>query len=135
MYLGECCGMILGPKYSVELKTVRRCKNVYDEYHAEDPDLYPRTSRTAYMMDPREILAIEKACRTSGDMVKVIYHSHVDVGAYFSEEDKRVAMSNGEPVFPGVAYLVISCAEGRSEKAELFLWDEIKLDFVCVEEF
>ena len=51
--------------------------------------------------------------------VQVIYHSHVDVGAYFSEEDSRAATRDGEPIFP-VDYLVIDCAADGVRGAKLF---------------
>lgn len=129
-YPEECCGMLLGSKLASGLGAVRKCKNVYDIYHQEDPEQFPRTSKTAYLIDPAELLQIQKELRVQEKEIKVIYHSHVDVGAYFSEEDKRVATFDGEPVFPGVAYLVISCARGHSEGAALFMWDEKRRDFV-----
>ncbi len=32
--------------------------------------------------------------------VDVIYHSHIDAGAYFSATDKQNALMNGEPFYP-----------------------------------
>ena len=49
----------------------------------------------------------------------MIYHSHCDVGAYFSDEDKRAATPFGEPLYP-VDYLVIDCARAGVRGARLF---------------
>ncbi len=129
-YPGECCGFLLGEKGRNEINAIRRLKNVYDEYHVREPESYPRTSKTAYLIEPIEILKIQKESRSLNSELKVIYHSHVDVGAYFSEEDKRVATIEGEPLFPGVFYIVISARNSRSDGAALFVWDESKRDFI-----
>ncbi|MBI4431105.1 MAG: M67 family metallopeptidase [Candidatus Omnitrophica bacterium] len=134
-YPGECCGFLLGEKLKAAVETVRRLKNVYDEFRAKDPETYPRTNRTAYLIEPVEILKVQRETRNSGIELKVIYHSHIDVGAYFSDEDKRAAIMDGQPAFPGVAYLVISCRNGRSDNAALFAWDEAKSDFILRQSF
>jgi len=128
-YPNECCGILLGDKHGRQCTKMRPCTNVYDEYHAREPERYPRTSKTAYLIDPRELLALQKEMRASGDEMKVIYHSHVDVDAYFSEEDKRISTSGDQPVFPDVAYLVISCRKGHADGGALFVWDEQRKDF------
>lgn len=134
-YPSECCGVLLGQKGINEIHALRRCKNVYDLYHEEDPFHYPRTSKTAYLIDPKELLAIQKETRTGKTEMKAIYHSHVEVGAYFSDEDKRVATFENAPLFPGVAYIVVSCRKGRSDGAALFSWDDTELNFVLRKTF
>ena len=130
-YPHECCGMILGPKENPKVLTaLRPCQNVQDEYHAKDPVNFPRTAETAYFMDPRELLEIQKSARDSGQAIRVLYHSHVDHGAYFSEEDKRVALQEGEPAWPGVSYLVVSVIQGQAKDHHLFCWDPHKKDFL-----
>jgi proteasome lid subunit RPN8/RPN11 len=49
----------------------------------------------------------------------VIYHSHPEVGAYFSEEDTRAALSAGYPV----DYLVVDVQVDRIVEAKLFRRD------------
>ena len=58
-----------------------------NELHEEDPEQYPRTARDGYMIDPREQMILERSLKKEGKEIKVIYHSHPDVGAYFSEKD------------------------------------------------
>ena len=131
----ECCGFLMGEKGKDNVNSVRRLKNMYDEHHARDPQTYPRTSRTAYSIEPIEILKIQREARSGTAELKAIYHSHVDVGAYFSDEDKRVATIDGQPAFPGVAYVVISARNGRSDGAALFAWDSEKCDFTLARAF
>ena len=43
----------------------------------------------------------------------MIYHSHIDAGAYFSETDRQNAMLDGAPAYPQATYVVVAVAEGR----------------------
>lgn len=129
-YPRECSGMIFGPVDKAgELTKLRPCKNVQDDYHAKDPKNFPRTAQTAYFIDPKELLAIQKEVRQGRLAVRVIYHSHIDTGAYFSEEDKRIASPEEEPAYPGVEYLVVSVIRGKVADANLFRWNPAKKDF------
>src|SRR5437867_1123434 len=65
--------------------------------------------------------------------VAVIYHSHVDAGAYFSETDRRQALIGDEPLYPGAAYLVTSVMRGRVDSVAAFRWDAARGDFLPVD--
>ena len=124
-YPNEACGILVGPKDRKELVTgIYPCQNVQDQYHTQDPVSFPRTARTAYFIDPRDLLRIQKEAREKHCETRVIYHSHVDAGAYFSEEDQRVATSEGRPAYPGVVYLVLSVRNGKTGEMTLFHWSE-----------
>src|SRR5207244_3395356 len=69
--------------------------NAYDRYHAKDPLQFPRTSRTAYRFDPRDWLRVTEEADARGEQVSCIFHSHGDVGAYFSAEDTAMAAPDG----------------------------------------
>ena len=129
-YPHECCGMIFGARAKGALTRVRPCANVQDKYHALDPKNFPRTATAAYFIDPKELLAIQKEMRENGEEMRVIYHSHINAGAYFSEEDKRVALCEGEPAYPGVAYLVLSVLQGKVQDGNLYDWNPAKKDFL-----
>lgn len=119
-YPSETCGVVLvgaGPPQ------VRPMQNVYDRYHARDPERFPRTSRTAYLWDPKEQLALMEECERTGARIAAIWHSHCDAGAYFSAEDKAMAVVEGEPVMPGAEYLVVSVQGGKFKEAAVFRWD------------
>ncbi|MCS1412184.1 MAG: CysO-cysteine peptidase [Verrucomicrobia subdivision 3 bacterium] len=129
-YPTECCGMILGPKDTNELTRFRACENAQDNYHALDPKTFPRTAKTAYFIEPKELLRIEKELSANNERIGVIYHSHIDVGAYFSEEDVRRAVADDAPIYPGTAYLVLSVVDGEIKGEKTFYWDPTNRSFV-----
>src|SRR2546427_6160222 len=118
-YPRESCGVILEQG---QLRRLVRCRNIQDELHAKDPERHPRDARTAYFIDPKDLLAIGRR-EGQGYGVAVIYHSHIDAGAYFSATDKRNALINGEPAYPEAVYVVVSVAEGKVVDARAFVWD------------
>lgn len=122
-YPAEACGIITGTARA--LTVLNRCTNVQDA----DPQNPSRTARDGYTIDPGEMFRILGAARGRGEDIRIIYHSHVDAGAYFSAEDKRMATWDGEPVYPGVGYIVISVRGGESCEVNLFTWDEEARDF------
>jgi proteasome lid subunit RPN8/RPN11 len=81
-------------------------------------------------MDPSELLgALEQADRAGGRLVAIM-HSHPDVGAYFSREDREMALGGGsEPLWPGVQYLVVSVRNGLVDDARLYTWEAARGDF------
>ena len=82
-------------------------------------------------MEPRSLLAALEDAESNGGALAVIVHSHPDVGAYFSKEDREMALGGGdEPLWPGVQYLVISCRRAGVDAARLFTWDAARRDFI-----
>ena len=63
----------------------------------------------------------------------VIYHSHIDAGAYFSETDRRNAMMGAEPSYPNTTYIVTSVVAGRVDGMAAFRWDPAQQEFAPVE--
>ncbi len=111
-YPNECCGVIL--VRGAERRHVP-CRNVQDDKHALDPIAFPRTARNAYYMHSDDAMALHRLMDEGFSLV-VIYHSHPDAGAYFSETDRSQALMLGEPAYPGVVYVVVSVV-GREVKA------------------
>jgi proteasome lid subunit RPN8/RPN11 len=109
-----------------------RCRNAQNELHARDPVRYPRDARTAYYIDPKDLLRIGDLER-QGFAVAVIYHSHVDAGAYFSDTDRRQALVGGEPAYPDAVYVVTSVVGGAVDAAAAFRWDAARRDFLPME--
>jgi adenylyltransferase/sulfurtransferase len=115
-YPDEICGLILGARG--QLDEVRRCENRQNALHAEDPVHFPRTAREAYNLGPKDLFFLDKSLRGPRP-VQVIYHSHVDVGAYFSKEDALAAAPDGELLYP-VDYLVVDVRADGAHGAKLF---------------
>lgn len=107
------------------------CRNVQDELHTRDPKRYPRDGRTAWYIDPKDLLRIGDLERQKFS-IGVIYHSNTDTGPNFSATDKREALIGGEPAFPSAAYLVLSVVRGQYNASEAVRWDTNKRDFVGV---
>jgi proteasome lid subunit RPN8/RPN11 len=68
----------------------------------------------------------------AGWTVHVIYHSHIDTGAYFSETDRRNALIDGQPTYPEATYVVVAVDAGRAGDARAFRWVGDRVDFVEV---
>jgi proteasome lid subunit RPN8/RPN11 len=128
-YPHESCGVIVA---RADERRLVRCRNVQNELHARDPQKYPRDARTAYYIDPKDLLRIGRL-EEEGFRVVVIYHSHVDAGAYFSETDRRQALVGGEPAYPDAVYVVTSVVAGAVAAAAAFRWSPDTRDFVTVD--
>ena len=129
-YPEESCGFIVGNLDDAEsLETVHPMRNIMNELHEEDPEQYPRTGRDGYMIDPREHMKLERSLKKEGKQIKVIYHSHPDVGAYFSEKDKEDALWNGNARYPGITFLVCATNQGKAGDAILADFNTTESDF------
>jgi proteasome lid subunit RPN8/RPN11 len=128
-YPAESCGVLLTRGTERRLMP---CRNVQNELHAREPQRHPRDARTAYYIDPADLLRIGRL-EGEGFTVAVIYHSHIDAGAYFSETDRRNAMMGTEPAYPNTTYIVTSVVAGRVDGMAAFRWDPAQKDFAPVE--
>ncbi len=124
-YPTETCGLVVRQPGG-QLRAIV-CPNLQDRYHALDPQEFPRTSRTAYKLNER---VIAKSADL-GEQLMAIWHSHCDAGAYFSGEDVRCAAPAGQPLYPGVAYLVLSVLGGELRAAALYHFDAATAGFVA----
>lgn len=128
----ECCGFVIGDATTEELRPIR---NIQNQKHAENPAAYPSDARTAFLMEPREHLAVldETDRRKLG--LKIVYHSHPDHDAYFSATDRARACSfdADQPDYPEVAYAVFSIKRGSFARAAAFVWDPQRREFIEAE--
>ncbi|MDH5674971.1 MAG: Mov34/MPN/PAD-1 family protein [Myxococcales bacterium] len=119
-YPSESCGFVSGPAEAPEkLDQSVRVENEADKYHALDPETFPRTSRTYFKINELKAAKAFDKGEVEGRPIKVIYHSHCDAGAYFSEEDAATFAADGQLMWP-CAFIVVSVMEGRL--AETKLW-------------
>ncbi|MXZ90710.1 MAG: hypothetical protein F4W95_13695 [Chloroflexi bacterium] len=129
-YPAECCGWLTGPAGGDVVDVVRPAVNAQDE-----DALIPvegRTSERAYSFNFDDIRALDESF-ASATPARIIYHSHPNGQAYFSETDREVATQPpgwGEgPVFP-VQQLVVGIDAERVVEAALFGWDDDAGGFV-----
>jgi [CysO sulfur-carrier protein]-S-L-cysteine hydrolase len=125
----ECCGFVIGDD---QVEEVRPVTNIQNRMHTADPAAHPRDARTAFLMEPKEHLAVLTEIDRRKLRLKVVYHSHPDHDAYFSATDRARACSfdPSEPDYPDTAYLVLSVKEKTFARAATFVWDATSRDFV-----
>ncbi|MBX3230243.1 MAG: Mov34/MPN/PAD-1 family protein [Labilithrix sp.] len=127
----ESCGLLLGPEDDpLGVDEVVPLENRANKLHALDPETYPRTGRMYFDVDPLKFERAVRAGATNGRPVKVLYHSHLDVGAYFSDTDAAAATMGGEAPAYDLAYLVTSVRAGAVDDRKLFIWDPAAKRFV-----
>jgi proteasome lid subunit RPN8/RPN11 len=123
----ECCGFVLGS--GAEAEQVE-CENWQDRYHAIDPETFPRTAETAYTFGGKDLRRLAESL-DSDRRATIVYHSHPRVGAYFSAEDSKAALSAGWPV----DYLVVDCQEDRVRESILYRKHPDRDEYVEVARF
>jgi proteasome lid subunit RPN8/RPN11 len=114
---------------ATEERRLLPCRNIQDELHARDPGRFPRTARTAYYIAHADLLEIGRR-EGEGFEVRVIYHSHIDAGAYFSETDRRNALVDGSPAYPQATYVVVAVADGRVTETRVHRFSPEGQEFV-----
>lgn len=132
----EACGYLLGPVDDGALcEEAVPMENLANKLHAIDPETYFRPARMFFAFNEKRFDDAVRAGQEAGRPVKVLYHSHLDAGAYFSPTDRAV-LSMGRPpeeeggaieLGPGpawpLAFLVTSVREGEVDAHAVFVWD------------
>lgn len=132
-YPRECCGIVFGARDRPTADVVKPCLNIQDELHAADPALHRRDSRTAYNLGAGDLFVLQKSLRGESP-AKIVYHSHIDVGAYFSDTDQAAARMDDEPAYP-VEYVVVDVKADGAHGAAQFAWDEARRTYVEVRRY
>lgn len=116
----EVCGFVVRRAGALHVAPV---PNAADRYHAADPERFPRTSRDSYLMEPKEQLRLQRELEAWGGEIVAVWHSHVEVGAYFSEKDRADAVLDGVQAVPGAEYLVLGVRGGRVTEVKRYRLD------------
>ena len=126
----ECCGWLTGPADGAGVDAIRPAVNAQAE--GNHPTAAERTAERAYVFNAADLLALN-ASLDRATPARVIYHSHPNGRAYFSETDRAVAASpwGDGPAYP-VQQLVVGIDEERVVAAALFEWDDAERGFVEV---
>jgi proteasome lid subunit RPN8/RPN11 len=124
----ECCGWLAGPRGADAATRVRPCHNAYDA--AAHPTAHDRTAETAYVIAGDDLLALSREL-DGAEPPRVLYHSHPNGRAYFSDTDRRVATDpwGDGPMLP-VQQLVVGIDAERVVEAAMFAWDDAAGGFV-----
>jgi proteasome lid subunit RPN8/RPN11 len=133
----EACGALEGPAGDPLLADrATSIANLANRYHQMDPEEYPRTGRTYFLIDPLKFSKQVRAGEESGRPLKVLWHSHLDCGAYFSDTDAQTALAGGDEPSYDLAFLVISVrGDGRGggahvDERRLFVWSAAERKFL-----
>lgn len=135
----EACGYLAGPQDDPLLcDRAVAIENMAKLLHTRDPKTYFRSPRTFFAFKERVLEQAIYAGSASGSPVKVLYHSHIDVGAFLSGTDQAVLSAGVPPQFEGgpatlgpgpswpLAFLVTSVRAGVSaphcDDHKLFVW-------------
>lgn len=122
-YPSESCGFLLGPSETPALvDEARREENEADKYHRLDPETFPRTSRSYFKINELRAARTFEEGEQNGRPIKIVYHSHCDVGAYFSDEDAATFSHEGQLMWP-CAFLVMSVRGGEVVDRKLWIHD------------
>ena len=129
----ECCGWLAGPRDSGAADTIRSCVNMQDG--GQHPTAADRTAETAYVLSGPDLLALNRGLDDAAPPL-VIYHSHPNGRAYFSDTDRAVAASpwGDGPAYP-VQQLVVGIDRQRVVEAALFAWSDAAGGFVEIARF
>jgi proteasome lid subunit RPN8/RPN11 len=122
-YPEEGCGLVArrGPAWRF-----LPIPNAATRYHLADPATFPHDARTAYLFDPVEQRRAWAWAAEEGWEIAAIVHSHCDADASFSARDRELALlAPGQPLYPGVEYLVVSILAGRADHARAHAWDGV----------
>lgn len=95
-YPREACGLLSGPKGRGVIDAVRVCDNDQDRLNGLDPVEFARDGRTAFRLRYVDVCWL-LASRTTDRPTQIVFHSHVDVGADFSMEDRDAALAFDTP--------------------------------------
>ena len=137
----EVCGVLAGPADDPLLcDRAIVIENIAQALHERDPRRFAQTARTSFAFHERRLESLLREGKRSAAPVKVLYHSHLDVGAYLSGMDQAMLSRGGMPttvdgpalIGPGpawpLAFLVMSVRiplEGTSpcvDEHRLFVW-------------
>ena len=129
----ECCGWLTGPAEGDAVDVIRPAVNAQDV--AEHPTASDRTAETAYVFNSADLLDLNASLDTDRP-ARIIYHSHPNGRAYFSDTDRTVATSpwGDGPAYP-VQQLVVGIDAERVVEAALFGWDDEAGGFVELARF
>ncbi len=128
----EACGYITGPLADpLVCDDAVELENLANKYHQVDPEGHPRTGREYFKINGLKFDKAIDAAGQSDRAVKVFFHSHLDCGAYFSDED-AASMTMGGAAGPTyqLSYLVTAVDKGEVTAHRLFIWDESSRSFV-----
>ncbi len=123
----ECCGYLTGATDGDRVDAAVACRNAQPD--GDHPLAPERGAETGFVIAGAELLAFARSF-DSARPARIVYHSHTNGRAYFSDVDR--AMADG-PAYP-VQHLVIGVASGVAgslvTEVAQFAWSETERAYV-----
>jgi len=91
----ECCGYLVGPRDEGRVDAIVACTNA--QASGEHPIAPERGAETGFVIAGRELFDFVRSLDTDRP-AKIVYHSHTNGRAYFSDVDQAVAAQSRYPV-------------------------------------
>jgi proteasome lid subunit RPN8/RPN11 len=121
-YPSECCGLLFAETASDAVVRVACMDNLADKLHARNPEDFPRSGHDYFSLNERQAHRLAEEASARGERWSGIFHSHIDCGAYFSDEDQAMAAPDGHPVDPAMWHVVMECRQRVVVMARAFIW-------------
>ncbi|MCR4849756.1 MAG: M67 family metallopeptidase [Lachnospiraceae bacterium] len=119
-YPEECCGVLIGDMDELKIDKICSLENSSEQSKRGD----------RFIIDPGEIINVEKNLEKDTESIIGIYHSHPDAEAVLSREDE-------ENMIPGMLYIVLSIVDEKCRNIRAYLKTEpdkeatsLKLNYV-----
>lgn len=122
VFPSECCGYLVGAS-AESVDGAVACSNA--QASGEHPLTPDRPAETGFVIAGRELFELARSF-DSDRPARVIYHSHTNGMAYFSDIDR--AMAHG-PAYP-VQHLVVGVGGGEVREVAQYAWSDETQDFV-----
>jgi proteasome lid subunit RPN8/RPN11 len=119
----ECCGYLVGPRDAAAVDTAIACRNAQAD--GDHPTVPERGVETGFVIAGAELLAFARTFDSSRP-ARIVYHSHTNGRAYFSDVDRDVARGAGYPV----QHLVVGVTPSGVTGSAQFAWCETTAEFV-----
>ena len=146
----EACGYLAGPASDPLLcDRAEAIENLAKILHERDPATFFHPARKFFAFHERTLEAALRDGIERGSPVKILYHSHLDVGAYLSGTDEAVLSRGSPPTFMGggatlgpgpawpLAFLVSSVRRGAAgphvDDHRLFIWKDRRFESTTFE--
>lgn len=123
----ECCGYLRGSQDGDAVDEVVACRNA--QVDGDHPTRPERGAESGFVITGTELLAFARSLDTDRP-ARILYHSHTNGRAYFSEVDREVAAGpGGGPTYP-VQHLVVGITAAAVTEVAQYGWSETAKDFV-----
>lgn len=130
----ECCGWLTGLRDGDTVSGFRPCENAHGQTSHVVESASARTQETAYVIAGDDLKELAETYDRSDTPPRIIYHSHPNGRAYFSDTDQLAAAPFGTPSYE-LQHVVIGVTTDGVTEAAQFDWDDESESYVEIARF